>query len=432
MELSSSAKISQLASAIATNAERYHEYLASLGVSPSIRIDRSSKFDLPLEIVQAREIVLESSSELQALLLGPIGYLQKQCLEHSTLISIQAIYRFGIATSFAVNEEVTYEHIASNTGLTQGSLKRLLRHAMTKHIFQERRKGAVSHTASSQALAENKDFRDWVGMVCEEMWPSAARVVDAMTTWPESEEPNHTGFAYANRTGNDIFTELRKNPARSERFANAMNMLSAVEGFEIDALLQCLSPNELESKVFVDVGGSHGAASIAVARHCHAVNCIVQDLSDVVSEGVSTLPRDVEDRVTFMSHDFFNAQPVKGADIYFLRWVLHDWSDKYCVRILQALIPALNRRSRLIVSEFVLPSPGTGSRRQEWLIRAFDLSMLELFNGQERDEDDWRQLIHKADTRFELVSIKRPEKSKLSFIEIRWNDGSLDLREECQ
>ena len=86
----------------------------------------------------------------------------------------------------------------------------MIRYAMTKHIFEEPTTGMVAHTAASQVLAEVPSMRDWVGMVCEEMWPSAARVgkyldldsidkltylpqaVDAMVKWPGSQEPNHT------------------------------------------------------------------------------------------------------------------------------------------------------------------------------------------------------------------------------------------------
>jgi hypothetical protein len=30
----------------------------------------------------------------------------------------------------------------------------------------------------------------------------------------------------------------------------------------------------------------------------------------------------------------------RGPEGYFLRWILHDWSDKYALKILRALIPA--------------------------------------------------------------------------------------------
>lgn len=52
----------------------------------------------------------------------------------------------------------------------------MLRHAMTRHIFQESREGMVKHTAASKLLASNPLMGQWVGMVTEEMWPAAARV----------------------------------------------------------------------------------------------------------------------------------------------------------------------------------------------------------------------------------------------------------------
>jgi len=68
----------------------------------------------------------------------------------------------------------------------------MLRHAMTSHIFQEPQEGIVAHTAASKVLSEFPLMSQWVGMVCEEMWPAATKLVDAMTRWPNSEEPNET------------------------------------------------------------------------------------------------------------------------------------------------------------------------------------------------------------------------------------------------
>ena len=57
--------------------------------------------------------------------------------------------------------------------------------------------------------------------------------------------------------------------------------------------------------------------------------------------------------------------------------------------------------------------------------RAFDLAMLELFNSKERDADEWSGLLREADERFKLVGIKRPLRSKLSFIEIMWEGNEM-------
>ena len=166
-----------------------------------------------------------------------------------------------------------------------------------------------------------------------------------------------------------MFTELSRFPDRSSLFADTMSMMSSGQGFGPEYLLEAFPMAQMGSMTFVDIGGSQGKFGIAVARHCPDAHCIVQDLPDTVALAETRLAPELQGRVRFMVHDFFVEQPVKGADIYFLRWVFHDWSDKYCIMILQALIPALKNGARIIVSEFVVPSPGVVSISQERTIR---------------------------------------------------------------
>ena len=108
----------------------------------------------------------------------------------------------------------------------------------------------------------------------------------------------------------------------------------------------------------VDVGGSHGQVSIAIAQKYPDVKCIVQDLPDVITGLESRLPDGLKGRVHGMEHDFLTPQSVNGADIYLFRWILHDWSDKYCVKILQCLIPALKKGAQIVVNDICIPQPG--------------------------------------------------------------------------
>ena len=103
----------------------------------------------------------------------------------------------------------------------------------------------------------------------------------------------------------------------------------------------------------VDLGGSHGDAAFAIARKFPALNCIVQELPDTVASCSEQAGLNVK----FMSHDFFEEQPIKGAEVYLFRWIFHNWPDRYCVRILKALIPALMSGSRVLVMDFVMPPP---------------------------------------------------------------------------
>lgn len=122
------------------------------------------------------------------------------------------------------------------------------------------------------------------------------------------------------------------------------------------------------SKV-VDVGGSHGIVMLELASKMPNIQCIVQDHAEVVRKGRAQVSQEFLERVTFMEHDFFTEQPVKDADVYYLRWILHNWSDKYCIDILRNLIPALKKGARIVVSEFCMPAPGVLSPVQEKPLR---------------------------------------------------------------
>ena len=180
---------------------------------------------------------------------------------------------------------------------------------------------------------------------------------------------NQKGFSIANKTTDGFFDDLTKHPSRAARFANAMSLFSSADGFEPRHLLNAFSWASLGAGVVVDVGGSHGSISIALARSFPSLRCVVQDLPETVAKGKSEIPPDVLDRVDFMTHDFFTDQPIHGADVYLLRWVLHDWSDKYCIKILRCLIPAMKTGARILVNDFCLPEPGTVSLLQERSLR---------------------------------------------------------------
>lgn len=117
------------------------------------------------------------------------------------------------------------------------------------------------------------------------------------------------------------------------------------------------------------VGGSNGFVSLRLASAFPDLHFTVQDLKDVVASGASSIPPDLEGRIKLMPHDFLTEQSIKGADVYLFRWILHNWSDLYCIRILRNLIPALKRGAMILVNDNVLPEPGTLGQWQEERIR---------------------------------------------------------------
>lgn len=140
----------------------------------------------------------------------------------------------------------------------------------------------------------------------------------------------------------------------------------------------------------------------------------------------------------FAEHDFFHEQPVKGASMYLLPWILHDSPDGYAIRILQALVPAMQGGCTILICEQMLPELGSVSIYQARALRyvlffagkdltyklitlrSMDLAMLEFHNAKERNLETWTALLNRADPGFHLVAVKQPEGSQLAILVVKW------------
>lgn len=121
-----------------------------------------------------------------------------------------------------------------------------------------------------------------------------------------------------------------------------------------------------------------------------------------------------------MAYDFFAPQPVKGAELYLYRWILHDWPDKYCIKILQALRPALKHGAKVLINDVCIPQPGQVSVGADRALRLMDISMKAFNNARERDPEVWKDLFEKADARFKVVDITIPKESNMAIILAEW------------
>jgi hypothetical protein len=138
----------------------------------------------------------------------------------------------------------------------------------------------------------------------------------------------------------------------------------------------------------IDLGGSQGHVSAFVAEAIPSLNFIVQDLPEVISDVDATykIPNSLTERVKLMDHSFFTEQPVKNIDIVLIRYIFHNWSDEYCIRILRNLIPGLKKGSRFVIQDHLLPEPGSIPLAKERSLRCvlvlyFDMAFADWFEG---------------------------------------------------
>ncbi|OTA59190.1 S-adenosyl-L-methionine-dependent methyltransferase [Hypoxylon sp. EC38] len=418
----STSRIVELSSRIAANTAILNDYLASHNLpAPSFDVNAPLDTLVPkneVEVKKARVSIIDDTLELRRLVLGPREYLMSY--SHNELISQQAVTRFGIARSFPVGSEATFAEIAAATGISEANIRRIIRHAVLRNIFVEPRPGVVSHNAVSRLLAEDQVIHDWVGASTDDLWQGAAQACNAMTKYPNSLEPTETGFALANQTNKSIYEVLSEFPERARRFGNAMRSFTKGTGFELSHIVNNFPWGDIKNGTVVDVGGSQGFVSIAIARKYPSLSFVVQDVEPVIVAAEKDVPVDLADRIKFMTHDFLTEQPVLGADVYFFRWIFHNWSDKYSIQILRNLIPALKPGAKIVVNDNVLPQPGSMSRWQEDRIISMDLAMMEIHNSRERDLDDWAALFSSADPGFEFQGGRQPAGSNLWVMVAEW------------
>ncbi|KAI4147626.1 MAG: hypothetical protein LQ341_001753 [Variospora aurantia] len=367
----------------------------------------------------ARQELLQKLDEYRALLTEPTLQLTPEL--RNPLISVHSVVRLGIAETFP-SRGTTVQDLAGRVNLREGLVRRLLAHCATHHIYYQADQDFFVHTAASRVLKENEGMRKWILIGAEELIPATLKAADALVKYPNSEEPEHSGWSLQNSTTLPVFRALANMPDRAMVFAGAMAWHAMLPGFSPQFLAAAFpwGPSEDELTI-VDVGGGLGHVSQALIAHNPNIKSIVQDSLDVISQAQKQdLPTNIRERMDFQAHDLFDEQPVKGADVYLLRLVLHDWSDKYAIMIIKALIPALKPGVKVVVNDRVIPGREEAHYLVEREARDYDMYMLAFQNAKERTAEDWRVLFEGADPRFRLIGVYQPPKSSLAVVEVVW------------
>ncbi|KAF7852442.1 hypothetical protein EAF04_010982 [Stromatinia cepivora] len=237
-------------------------------------------------------------------------------------ISVTALQRFGIAKSFPPTCTSTFSEIAKACSIPESDACSLIRHTMAFYIFHEPSPGIFAHTASSKALAEIPPVSDFIGFISEEMLPASTRLVDAMQKWPGSQESNETGFALIYGTDLPMMKYISEDSRRAQQMGRAMSFLKSRPSESVQRVLEQFSWDDAANGLLVDVGGAKGTVAIEISRFLPKLKCIVQDQLEVVKD--TEIPGDLQGRLSFMAHDFFQEQPMKGVGVYLISNVLHD------------------------------------------------------------------------------------------------------------
>ncbi|KAH8828189.1 S-adenosyl-L-methionine-dependent methyltransferase [Flagelloscypha sp. PMI_526] len=154
--------------------------------------------------------------------------------------------------------------------------------------------------------------------------------------------------------------EQPENEYSLKRFSLGMRAANIFQSGGNPPILHALEWESLpKGSVVVDVGSGIGGMSLPLATAHPHLKVILQDRAPTLEEGKplwnSKLPQALETgQVEFQAHDFFTPQKVQQPAVFFLKSILHDWSDAKVITILGHLRKAAGANTKLIIIDSII------------------------------------------------------------------------------
>ncbi|KAJ3565961.1 hypothetical protein NP233_g7303 [Leucocoprinus birnbaumii] len=369
-EMESMSSLSALLTIINTNTQQLQSLYIEYGYqTPSLDAPfHSSPLDTHVKALELSQLIVAAANNLIAIVRPPRATIR----EFSSGMFQSAPVGFAVDVDIpeildeAPNKELHVKEIAMVADCDSSHAARILRYLATRHIFREVTPDVFTNNRISSALIKSngktvaelkaKPLEKYddsglaavVGCITGDGLKSSSALIDFLKS---SGKAGTTPCNMAWGTDKSLFNWFSESEDgwRMRRFM--AHMKSRTKEFDSSIFQNAYTWQDLDpTDVVIDVGGNVGMVTLGIAKVFSKPKYVVQDLSSVMVEA-----KEVMSSSSNVHCDNTHPQPIKGAAVYFLRFIIHDWPDAKCIKILRNIRDAASASSKLILFEHVAP-----------------------------------------------------------------------------
>ncbi|WP_445495662.1 methyltransferase [Photorhabdus sp. SF281] len=282
-----------------------------------------------------------------------------------------AIYAFidtGLSVHFKNGAYINIDELSRQYGIDNSRLSRLCDYLITIGVLiSNNNKVALSDECSALADPESMEslFIKWE--LSPDCW-------NAWSMYPKSLIKNDGKSAFEIAHGRPFFEYFDNNKLIKSIFDSAMSKTSDII---VEKLLDIYDFSQYNR--ILDVGGGEGNLLIKIREK-------VKEKHYAVLDRYTEIP--VSENIDFINGDFLKLVP-SGYDLYILKNIIHDWSDKNAILILENCRKAMDNGATVLLINYTKNS-------QSSMIISLDILMDVLFSGKERFLKEFEYLANQA------------------------------------
>ena len=287
--------------------------------------------------------------------------------------------RIGLPDALA-NGARTGGDLAGALNIPENRLNRLLRALVWAGYIEQHQTAGYALTESGRELISTTPNSPVGGLIFQgrffyQAWGNLFDYVQ------------HGTIPYESAHGMRIFDQLAADPALAAAFNGGFAARTAEYSAQIARL-----PVFATAKRIVDIGGGDGRLLLDLLCVLPEARGVVFDLPILQADAAKAIAASpAGDRCTFEAGDMFHTIP-GAADLYLLKWVVHDWEDERAVHLLRNIAKSMKAGSQLVLIERLMPDALADMMP---LVQP-DMNMLCLNGGGERTRAEYVALLDAA------------------------------------